>query len=185
MAGARDSASAPSRESGSQSPALKLVGSAAAAAPARDESATQTTPPAAVVADSGGGDLVERLKTELEARRKPLLAIALDGASRVSFGAEELSVEFAPEAKHLRDSLAKPENAKLLRAICCEIAGREVGVQIAVRTPGESAEVERESEGRLEQQRLREQAEGDPRVQEMLRTFRAQIVDVRRVEPRD
>ena len=188
-------ASAPGpRESAAQPAGLKLVASNAAAATTTVAAATSpalagpsapaTDAPATTHAagTAGVGDLIERLKNELEARRKPLLAIALDGASRVSFGAEELSVEFAPEAKHLRDSLAKPENAKLLRAICCEIAGREVGVQIAVRTPGEAADEEGESAGRLEQQRLREQAESHPRVQELLRTFRAQIVDVRRVE---
>jgi hypothetical protein len=35
---------------------------------------------------------------------------------------------------------------------------------------------------RREQQRLREMAEKDPVVQQMLRTFRGEIVDVRRAE---
>ena len=40
----------------------------------------------------------------------------------------------------------------------------------------------REDEDRLEKQRLRETAENNPLVQQMLKTFRGEIVDVRRVE---
>ena len=124
---------------------------------------------------------VERLKEGLEAKRKPLLAIALGGASRVALEGDELRVEFAPEAKHPRESLAKAENQKLLREVCCEVAGRPVGVLITARG-NEAAKETGEDEERREQQKLREAAERDPKVQDLLRTFRAQIIDVRREE---
>ena len=40
----------------------------------------------------------------------------------------------------------------------------------------------REDEQRLEKRRLREMAENSPIVQQMLKTFRGEIVDVRRVD---
>ncbi|HEX9918554.1 MAG TPA: DNA polymerase III subunit gamma/tau, partial [Pyrinomonadaceae bacterium] len=72
--------------------------------------------PAMSVSNSGG--MIERIKTGLEERRKPFLAIALEGARKVSVEGAELYVEFAPETKHLRDNLAKPESIKLLREVC-------------------------------------------------------------------
>ncbi|HEY9284887.1 MAG TPA: hypothetical protein VIP46_15630, partial [Pyrinomonadaceae bacterium] len=182
-------------------PALKLVTSeprAAAAASPRDEGggesfglAAQQAPPRVdpspkveVSAPRASDSLAERLKDGLEARRKPLLAIALDGASRVALDGDELRVEFPPDAKHLRETLAKADNQKLLREVCCEVAGRQVGVQIATRAPGDAGgeAAADDDEARREQQRLREAVESDPKVQDLLRTFRAQIVDVQRTD---
>ncbi|MGH9943167.1 MAG: DNA polymerase III subunit gamma/tau [Pyrinomonadaceae bacterium] len=137
--------------------------------------------------------LREQLKRALEEKRKPLLAIALDDARRVRIDGDELSVEFAPDKKHLRDSLAKPDNTKLLRDVCRELLARDVGVRVVV-NDGKSTGREnggdggpappptRDDEERLERQRLRVQAEQNPLVQQLIRTFRAEIVDVRRVE---
>ncbi len=46
----------------------------------------------------------------------------------------------------------------------------------------EGEPLSREDEERLEKQRLREMAENSPIVQQMLKTFRGEIVDVRRVD---
>ena len=80
--------------------------------------------------------------------------------------------------------MSKPENAKILRDACLEASGKEMGVRIAISDAAEnqSAPVSKEDEERLEKQRLREQAESNPVVQQMLRTFRGEIVDVRRVD---
>jgi DNA polymerase-3 subunit gamma/tau len=189
--------SAPQSSAGT-APALKLVtsepqgppraangvgegfGLAAQQAPPRVE----TTPKAEVSSSRGAADsLAERLKDGLEAKRKPLLATALDGASRVALEGDELRVEFAPDAKHPREMLAKAENQKLLREVCCEVAGRQVGVLITTRAAGDAGGAGGDDdEKRREQQRLREAAERDPKVQDLLRTFRAQIVDVQRTE---
>ncbi|HYG12385.1 MAG TPA: DNA polymerase III subunit gamma/tau [Pyrinomonadaceae bacterium] len=137
-------------------------------------------------ASSAAGGFIERIKTGLEERRKPFLAIALEGARKVAVEGEELYVEFAPEAKHLRDNLAKPESIKLLREVCQVVCGREMGVRIVVKdkndnhddeppTPARDAEAD-------DRRRLRELAENHPSVQQVLRAFQAEIVDVRRVE---
>jgi hypothetical protein len=141
---------------------------------------------APIMSTSGaGGGIVERIKTGLEDRRKPFLAIALEGARKVAVEGEELYVEFAPEAKHLRDNLAKPESIKLLREVCQSVCGREMGVRIAIKDKNESREDDlpaaRDGEAE-ERRRLRELAENHPSVQQVLRAFHAEIVDVRRVD---
>jgi len=135
------------------------------------------------------GGIVEQLKTKLEERRKPLLAIALESARKVSVEGEELYVEFAPESKHLRDNLSKPESIKSLREVCALVCGREMGIRIVVKDQHETeddappspqhAPMSAEQE---EKRRLRELAENHPSVQQVLRAFQAEIVDVRRVE---
>ena len=143
---------------------------------------TTGTPPAQASAGAAGG-IIEQIKTGLEDRRKPFLAIALEGARRVSVEGEELYVEFAPEAKHLRESLAKPESVKLLREVCESVCGRELGVRIVVKDKSESAGVPTAHDAEAEEKRaLRELAENHPSVQQVLRAFHAEIVDVRRVD---
>ncbi|HEX8072120.1 MAG TPA: DNA polymerase III subunit gamma/tau [Pyrinomonadaceae bacterium] len=134
---------------------------------------------------SGRGDaLAEQVKRALEERRRPLLATALDGARKAELAGDEFYVEFAPERKHLRDSLNKPDAMKLLRDVCREVVGRDVGVRVVVREAGESdAPPTREDEELRARQELRQMAENHPAVQHLLRTFRAEIIDVRRVEP--
>jgi hypothetical protein len=52
-----------------------------------------------------------------------------------------------------------------------------------VKDPAAEGEpLSREDEDRREKQRLRESAESNPVVQTMLKTFRGEIVDVRRVD---
>ncbi|MCA1630063.1 MAG: DNA polymerase III subunit gamma/tau [Acidobacteria bacterium] len=128
---------------------------------------------------SAPDSFTDRLKNALEDRRKPFLATALDGARKVEVRGDELCVEFAPDAKFLRDNLSKPENARLVREACSEIVGREVGIQIAVRDERESAEAAAEGEEQAARRSLREMAEQDSQVQDVLRIFRAEIVDVR------
>jgi DNA polymerase-3 subunit gamma/tau len=141
---------------------------------------------APVMSASSAGNTVERIKTGLEDRRKPFLAIALEGARKVAVEGEELYVEFAPEAKHLRDNLAKPESIKLLREVCEVVCGREMGVRIVVKDKNESRDEESAAAGgdaeAEERRRLRELAENHPSVQQVLRAFQAEIVDVRRVD---
>lgn len=142
---------------------------------------TAPTPSNPVVADSE----LERIKSALEARRKMFLVTALEGARMADISGNEFYVEFAPEARHLRDTLAKSDNIKILREICQEITGKELPVRIMIKdqaAEAADAPLTREEEERLEQHRLREDAEKNPVVQQMLRTFRGEIVDVRRVD---
>ena len=180
-------------------PALRLVPAAEAASDATGATpegggafqlaAVQAPPvidltPKAPVQKAPADAFVEQLKEGLEDKLKPLLAIALDGATKIAVEDEELRIEFPPELKHLRDNLSKPENLKLLREVAQGVAGRAVGVSVVVRDRREAAvPAPSDDAAALEQKRLREYAENHPAVQKLLRTFRAEIVDVRRVEP--
>jgi DNA polymerase-3 subunit gamma/tau len=128
------------------------------------------------------GSTIEGIKEGLERRNRMFLVVALEGARKAVVEGDELYVEFAPESKHLRDNLAKPESVKLLREVARDVTGRELGVRIVVkeRNAGgvEDEPPSKEEEARLEKQRLRQRAEQDPDVQNVMRKFRAEIVHV-------
>ncbi|MDT5272916.1 MAG: polymerase subunit gamma/tau, partial [Acidobacteriota bacterium] len=155
------------------------------------------TPAQTPAQDSGAGgvgkvemsfepnDDASRFKRGLEDRGKPLLAAALDGARRVWVEGDDVGVEFAPESKHLYETLRKAENQKLLREVCCEALGHGVGINIKLRVPGETQDEEQltaDDEARREQLQLRARVESHPVVQQVLKTFRAEIVEVRRTD---
>jgi len=130
---------------------------------------------------------IGRIKAALERKRKMFLATALEGARRASLEGNELCLEFAPDSRHLRDTLAKSENVRILREVCKEVTGRDLGVRFVI-ADGDAADgpiSKEESERReqlLEKQRLRERAEKDPVVQQILHKFRGEIVDVKRLD---
>src|SRR5258705_2678469 len=131
---------------------------------------------------------IEQIKTALGTRRKMLLVTALDAARQAGIEGNELCLEFAPETRTYRDTLAKSDNVKVLREVCREITGRDLGVRFVVSDPEANAAASdappsKEERERRDKQSLREQAEKDPTVQQMLKTFRGEIVDVKRVEP--
>jgi DNA polymerase-3 subunit gamma/tau len=126
------------------------------------------------------GSLAGQIKQMLDRRSRPLLVIALDGARRVEIEGDDLCIEFAPEMKHLRNSLATPESSRLLREIGRELTGRNLGLRISV--GAEDGPPSRETEQKREEQLLREKAEQHPVVQKFLNTFRGEILEVRRVE---
>jgi DNA polymerase III subunit gamma/tau len=127
--------------------------------------------------------LIDRIKAALETQRKMLLVTALDAAQATVLEENELRVEFALDARHHRDTLSRLENVKFVQEACREVTGQEIGIRILVKDPNAEGEpLSREEEERLEKQRLRERAESSPIVQQMLKTFRGEIVDVRRVD---
>ena len=122
----------------------------------------------------------------MEGQRKMIVVSALDHALTTNLADGELFIEFAPESRHFRDTLSKPENVKFIRDACREVLGAETGLRIAVKgAQAEGEPLSVEDEARLEKQRLRENAESSPVVQQMLKTFRGEIVDVRRPDSSD
>jgi len=180
----------PSGSSGSpgkitpERPASRPAGSsftaAAAVSPALErpieEKLEATAPPAEL-------STIERVKSVLERQRKMLLIPALEAAQAIVFEENELCIEFAPAARHFRDTLSRADNNKFVRDACREATGKEMGVRIVVKDQSAEGEpLRRDDEARLEKQRLREMAESNPTVQTMLKTFRGEIVDVRRID---
>jgi hypothetical protein len=144
------------------------------------------TAPASVAVTTADVSPVDQIKSALERQRKMLLVTALDHALNTTLENGELFIEFAPESRHFRDTLSKPENVKFVRDACREVTGQETGLRIAVKNAqAEGEPLSAEEEARLEKQRLREMAESSPVVQQMLKTFRGEIVDVRHPEAKD
>ena len=127
---------------------------------------------------------VGRIKAALEKRRRMFLVTAIEGARSAALEGNELCLEFAPADRHLRDTLAKSDNMKILREACKEVTNRDLGVRfvIADGATAQNAPLSKEETARREQQSLREEAEKDPTVQQMLKTFRGEIVDVKRAD---
>jgi DNA polymerase-3 subunit gamma/tau len=132
------------------------------------------------------GSPFDRIKAVLENQRKMLLVTALDHALTTSLENGELYIEFAPESRHFRETLTKADNIKFIRDACREVTGQDTGLRIVVKDPqAEGEPLSPEDVARQEKQRLRENAESNPIVQQMLKTFRGEIVDVRRPDTSD
>jgi DNA polymerase III subunit gamma/tau len=130
-----------------------------------------------------GKEAVSHLMRVLEERRRPLVLTALESARSVVIEEGELRIEFSSDLKHMRDTLAKPENIKLLREICKQVLGKDVGVLLRV-GEGDQTEPTQAAENRkVVKEDLRQTAENHPVVQQFLRTFHGEILEVKRVTP--
>jgi DNA polymerase-3 subunit gamma/tau len=185
------SAAGGASETPARSDSTQKSGRAASAAAAMATSDTLMSPapdpledsaPAAIPSEPEAtpGSLVDQLKTALEKRKKKLLVASIDAASRIELEGDELSIEFSQDAKHSRDTLARSDNAKILREACSEVCGRDIGIRFSVRN-GESddAPVSAEEDSRRAKQRARQAAAQNPTVQQVLKAFGGEIVDVK------
>jgi DNA polymerase III subunit gamma/tau len=123
---------------------------------------------------------IDRIKSVLQNQKKMLLVTALDAAEATVLEKGELYVQFSPESRYQHDKLS--ENTKFLAEACREVTGQDTRIRIQIKDPRANNEpLSKEEEDRLEKQRLRELAETSRTVQQALKTFRGEIVDVRRV----
>jgi DNA polymerase III subunit gamma/tau len=119
--------------------------------------------PAPVIATSP----IDRLKSLLESQRKMLLVTAIESALTTTLEKGELIIEFAPESRHFRDTLAKSEN--VVRDACREVTGEEIKIQILLRdSNANNQELSPEDDPRRSSQ-----------AQQLLKTFRGTSVEVR------
>ena len=127
-----------------------------------------------------GSSFCEEIKAKLKQKRRPLLVAALDGALRAELEGDEFVVEFTQENKHYRNTLARADNAKALREACAESGGRELGIRYIVKSEDDAAAATNiTSDAREAKQKARSAAAADPTVQQVQRTFGAEIVDVK------
>jgi len=121
-----------------------------------------------------------QLKAKLEQKRRRLMIAALEGAARAELEGDEFVVEFLPEAKHYRDTLSRSDNSKALREACADVCGREIAIRFVIKA--DAAATAAEPAG-TEDPQLRQKAEhaaaADPTVQQVQRTFGAEIIDVK------
>jgi len=126
------------------------------------------------------GSTIDQIKSALEKKKRRLLIAAIDGAVRAELEGDELSLEFTPEARHYRDTLAKAENAKALREACAEACGREIGIRFSIKDGAENdLPASPEEETRRSKQQARQAAAQNPTVQQVLRAFGGEIVDIK------
>jgi len=169
----------------SSSTASTRGASAAEVAPANTNQVNESSfaPAAAPPADlaaAPAGSLGDQIKTELERRKRKLLAASMSAATRVDLEGDELTIEFSPDAKHSRDNLARPDNAKILRETCADICGRAVGIRFVMRdSETNDAPATPEEDQRRSKQKARQAAAQNPTVQQVLKTFGGEIVDVK------
>ena len=83
------------------------------------------------------------------------LVTALEGSSAAGIEGDEFCIEFAPARWHLRDTLSKSENVKILREVCKEITGRDLGVRFVSGDPeAAGGPISKEETERLQKTRL-------------------------------
>jgi DNA polymerase-3 subunit gamma/tau len=170
---------------------IKSPQSAPAATPTKRTSAANTSSSLqasaepATVADTGvaavnhSASFCDQIKAKLEQKRRRLLIAALDGAIRAELEGDEFVVEFLPEAKHYRDTLARTDNANALCEACAEVCGREIGIRFAIKDAETNAAGSSAEDTQQEKKKARHAAAADPTVQQVLRAFGAEIVDVK------
>ncbi len=99
---------------------------------------------------------------------------------RAELEGDELALEFTPEARHYRDTLAKAENAKALREACAEVCGREILIRFSIKDGAENnLPASPEEESSRSKQKARQAAAQSPTVQQVLRAFGGEIVDIK------
>ncbi len=126
------------------------------------------------------GSIGDQIKAELEKKKRKLLAAAIGDAARVELDGEEIRIEFSPAAKASRDMMAKSDSVKVLREACATVCGRDVGIRFVVREPEkDDAPLSPDEDLRRSKQNARQAAAQNPTVQQVLKTFGGEIVDVK------
>jgi len=140
----------------------------------------ETVSPPVGVSIAGSGSTIDQIKSSLEKKKRRLLIAAIDAAVRAELEGDELSLEFNPEARHYRDTLARADNAKALREACAEVCGREIGIRFSIKDGHENnLSASPEEESRRSKQQARQAAAQNPTVQQVLRAFGGEIVDIK------
>ena len=104
---------------------------------------------------------------------------ALESASRAELEGDEFVVEFLPEAKHYRDTLSRSDNSKALRDACAEVCGKEIGLRFVIKVNEGTASESATADDPQRRQKAKHAAAADPAVQQVQRTFGAEIIDVK------
>jgi DNA polymerase III subunit gamma/tau len=174
-----------SPESGpGKAPARAASAGSSTSASANVVAPPEATSPSSVSASNQGppsGSTVDQIKSLLEKKKRRMLVAALDDAVRVEVEGDDLLIEFAPEARQARNTLAKSDNANALREACYDVCGREIGLRFSLKEgAGEGNEpLSPEEDERRSKKQTRQTVAQNPTVQQVLRTFGGEIVDIK------
>ncbi len=126
--------------------------------------------------------IVEQMKAALDERGKMLLSTALDQAQSIELVDDTLRIAFAEDARVFKETLTGRSNLQLLQHIARQISGREIRLHIL--TERGAAPAVNQEDPRPD--RLRAEAERDPTVRALLKTFRGELTEVvRKKTPED
>jgi DNA polymerase-3 subunit gamma/tau len=131
--------------------------------------------------NTSSGSLIDQIKAALEKKKRRMLIAALDAASRAEFEGDDLLIEFTPEARQARDTLEKPDNAKALREAGSEACGRDIKIRFSTMDDATHSNepLSPEEEERRATKQTRQAATQNPTVQQVLRAFGGEIVDIK------
>jgi DNA polymerase-3 subunit gamma/tau len=125
------------------------------------------------------GSALDQIKAALVKQKRRLLIAALDAARRAELVGDDFLIEFTPETRHYRDTLAKTDNVKALREACSEVCGRDIGILFSIKDDDGEARASSEEAELHSKQSARQAAAQNPIVQQVLRAFGGEIVDVK------
>ena len=125
------------------------------------------------------GSSLDQIKAALVKQKRRLLIAALDAARRAELVGDDFSIEFTSDTRHYRDTLAKTDNVKALREACNEVCGREIGILFSIKDDDGEAPASSEEAELRSKQSARQAAAQNPIVQQVLRAFGGEIVDVK------
>jgi len=125
------------------------------------------------------GSSLDQIKVALVKQKRRLLIAALDAARRAELVGDDFSIEFTSDTRHYRDTLAKTDNLKALREACSEVCGREIGILFSIKDDDGEAPASSEEAELRSKQSARQAAAQNPIVQQVLRAFGGEIVDVK------
>ncbi len=121
-----------------------------------------------------GKGLQEQIKAALDERGKMLLSATLESARAIELADDTLRIVCAGGDGLLKETLREKSNAHLIESIAHDIIGR--GVKLMVVAENESAQPRSAEE--KEEGQLQAEAERDPTVQALVKTFKGEIAGV-------
>jgi DNA polymerase-3 subunit gamma/tau len=149
-------------------------------APSRPQRTEKAATAAAMAPTAESKGTVDQIKGVLSDRGKMLLVATLDQAKSIELVGSNLQVVFSGSAKLWIETLSERQNAQLIEAIARDLAGHEVKLVVSV----EDGASRPKNSDELEMERMRAEAENDPTVKALLRTFKGEIAEVVPKKPR-
>lgn len=122
-----------------------------------------------------GDALLRMLKTELETRRKMILLTQVDVAERAELKDDDFILHFPAGKAESKRLIDQPREQIAIQDVLKGLTGRKLNVKARLAGGGGPVVV---SEADAQRAALRKQAEGDPLVQALVKTFRGEIADV-------
>lgn len=144
-----------------------------------EEPEYEIAPPSDLVEKKPANGVRQKLLDGLEKRSQFLLVAGIECAKNVSAMPDgTIYLEFTEENAHWKERWERPEHTAILREIGKESNGRDWKITVQITGHEEKILSPEEKAERLAKEELWKKAEANPLVQDVLRIFRGEIVDV-------